>query len=58
MFFAKMRALSSFGRAPRLHRGGEEFESPRVHQAEKESTGTAQDEIPLGHLLKSYYAKK
>lgn len=24
-------ALSLFGRAPRLHRGGEEFESPRVH---------------------------
>ena len=26
-----VRALSSFGRAPRLHRGGEEFESPSVH---------------------------
>ena len=26
------RALSSFGRAPRLHRGGEEFEPPRVHK--------------------------
>lgn len=25
-------ALSSVGRAPRLHRGGQEFESPRVHQ--------------------------
>src|SRR5262249_6727784 len=29
---SKARALSSSGRAPRLHRGGEEFESPRVHQ--------------------------
>lgn len=25
------RALSSSGRAPHLHCGGEEFESPRVH---------------------------
>lgn len=26
------RALSSFGRAPVLHSGGEEFDSPRVHK--------------------------
>jgi hypothetical protein len=32
------RAVSSSGRAPVLHSGGEEFESPTVHQQTREKS--------------------
>ena len=42
-------ALSSFGRAPLLHSGGEEFESPRVHQSIPEHSGGVGFESPSVH---------